>query len=363
MIELNGVTRVFGDHVACDNVNLMVEQGELLTLLGPSGCGKSTTLRCISGSLDLDAGRIMIEGRDVTGVPSHRRNIGQVFQSFALFPHLSVAENVAFPLRVRGVKGATAQERVEKALRLVRLEKLGDRMPRQLSGGQQQRVSLARALSYQPNVVLFDEPLSNLDAKLRVEMRYDIAALQQELGFTSVYVTHDQEEALALSDRIAVMSDGVVHQIGTPQEIYREPETAFVASFVGKPNRFTGTFSGLGSGTGVVENSGVKVPVVATPGLDEGQEAVVFVRPEDLDVVAAEDGTQGPSVSATASAVAFLGDMTECVLTLAPEVEWRARLPLTQTVQRGDLIDVHIPEGTFRAFPADTFAVSEGDSS
>jgi ABC-type Fe3+/spermidine/putrescine transport system ATPase subunit len=356
VIELRGVTKTFGDHVACRDVSLTVERGELLTLLGPSGCGKSTTLRCVSGSLDLDDGRILISGRDVTDVPSHKRNIGQVFQSFALFPHMSVSQNVAFPLRVRGVTGAEEQRRVTKALTLVRLTELADRMPRQLSGGQQQRVSLARALSYQPDVVLFDEPLSNLDAKLRVEMRYDIAKLQQELGFTSVYVTHDQEEALALSTRIAVMSDGVVHQVGTPEVVYRRPETAFVAGFLGKPNRFRGTYSELGGGDGVVDHTGVKVPVRRGRGLRDGQKAVVYVRPEDLDVVTGTRDRDTPAISATVTAVAFLGDTAECVLSVAPEVEWRVRLPLTQTIAIGDAVSVQIPESTFRAFPLDAVA-------
>jgi iron(III) transport system ATP-binding protein len=235
-VRLDAVTKRFGSTLAVDAVSLTVEPGEFLTLLGPSGCGKTTTLRIVAGLEEPTAGRVWIDDEDVTDRPPHARDITMVFQSYALFPHLSVFENVAYGLRVLRRPGDEVRQRVTEALALAGIGDLGTRQPSALSGGQQQRVALARALVLQPKVLLFDEPLSNLDAKLRKRMRDEIRALQRRAGITALYVTHDQAEALAVSDRIAVMAHGRVEQLGAPAEIYRRPTTRFVADFIGEAN-------------------------------------------------------------------------------------------------------------------------------
>ena len=245
-LELAGLSKWYGDLHAVRAVDLRVEQGELVVLLGPSGCGKTTALRLIAGFVEATAGRVLLDGRDVTRLPPYRRNTGMVFQGYALFPHLSVGENVAFGLEMRRVPAADRRRRVEEALRLVRLERLAARLPRQLSGGQQQRVALARALVIEPDVLLLDEPLSNLDAKLRQEVRVEIRQLQRRLGITTVMVTHDQEEALTMADRLVVMSHGEIQQVGTQRELYERPRNRFVAGFVGRTNFFTGTVEAAG---------------------------------------------------------------------------------------------------------------------
>jgi spermidine/putrescine ABC transporter ATP-binding subunit len=233
VVELRGCTRVYGDVRAVDALDLSVYEGEFLSLLGPSGCGKTTTLNLIAGFVPPTAGRIFVDGEDVTGRPAHLRGLGVVFQSYALFPHLSVWENVAFGLRERRVPGPEITRRVGDALELVRLDRLGRQRPSELSGGMQQRVALARALVYRPRVVLLDEPLAALDKKLREGMREEMRAIQRSVGITTIFVTHDQAEALGLSDRIAVMSGGRIEQLGTPREIYEHPATRFVADFIG----------------------------------------------------------------------------------------------------------------------------------
>ena len=235
-IEVADLTKRYGAATVVDRVSFIAEEGEFLTFLGPSGCGKTTTLRCVGGFIAPDGGRITIEGTDMTEVPPYRRHLGMVFQNYALFPHLSVFENVAFGLRIRGADREEIAKRVTRALEMVRLGGLSARRPKQLSGGQQQRVALARALVYEPRVLLLDEPLSNLDAKLRVEMRSEIRNLQRQLGVTTLYVTHDQEEALSISDRIVVMNQGRIEQISSPWELYNHPRTLFVATFVGTAN-------------------------------------------------------------------------------------------------------------------------------
>jgi iron(III) transport system ATP-binding protein len=235
-ITLEKIHKHFGEVRALHDVSVEIAAGEFFTLLGPSGCGKTTLLRTLVGFERPDEGQLVVGGERLEAVPAHLRNMGMVFQNYALFPHMTVAENVAFGLANRGVSAAEAAPRVAKVLETVHLSGFGERTPDQLSGGQQQRVGLARALVIEPRVLLMDEPLSNLDAKLRVQLREEIRALQQELGITTIYVTHDQEEALAVSDRIAVMNEGVVQQVGSPWEIYHQPINAFVASFVGRIN-------------------------------------------------------------------------------------------------------------------------------
>jgi len=243
-LELNSLSKRYGDFFAAKDVTLDVAEGEFLVLLGPSGCGKTTTLRMIAGFVEPTAGSIRIGGEEVTHLPPWRRNTGLVFQNYALFPHLTVAGNVAFGLEMRKVGKAEAEAKVKDALSLVQLDHLADRLPRQLSGGQQQRVALARALVFRPDILLLDEPLSNLDAKLRQEVRVEIRSLQQRLGITTVMVTHDQEEALTMSDRLVVMSEGSVRQVGSQRDLYERPADGFVAGFVGRSSFIRGTMAG-----------------------------------------------------------------------------------------------------------------------
>ncbi|MCX7938405.1 MAG: ABC transporter ATP-binding protein [Thermoflexales bacterium] len=235
-LELHRLRKTFGDAVAVEDFSLSVAQGEFIAFLGPSGCGKTTTLRMIAGLEQPDAGTILLNGRDITHLPPNKRNVGMVFQSYALFPNMTVAQNIGYGLRVAGKPRAEIEQRVRAMLQLIQMEGFAQRYPHQLSGGQQQRVALARALAVQPQGLLLDEPLSALDAKIRVELRQEIRRIQRETGITAIYVTHDQEEALALSDRVVVMNRGRIEQIGTPPEIYNEPATEFVARFIGHIN-------------------------------------------------------------------------------------------------------------------------------
>jgi putative spermidine/putrescine transport system ATP-binding protein len=263
-LRLDGVGRRFGDRVALAGLDLTIAGGEFVALLGPSGCGKSTALNCLAGLLPLSNGQIWADDKRVDTLPPERRGFGMVFQNYALFPHLSVRANVGFGLRMRRVGRAEARRRVDEALELVRLTEFADRLPGQLSGGQQQRVAIARAVVVEPPLVLMDEPLSNLDASLRLSMRTEIRRLHQSLGLTTVYVTHDQEEALSLADRLVVLRDGVVQQVGTPRELYTEPVNAYVAAFMGYRNMLPGTVDGVE--------------------LAAGEGVTVAVRPEDFVV-------------------------------------------------------------------------------
>ncbi len=294
-VRLQGLTKVFHSHreavVAVDHLDLEVEKGELVTLLGPSGCGKTTTLRLVGGFEIPTAGEVYLGGKRVTHLPPQRRDTATVFQSYGLFPHMTVFENVAFGLKVRRLPREEVRRRVREALRLVNLEGLERRYPRELSGGQQQRVALCRALVIEPRVLLFDEPLSNLDAKLRVETREQIRKLQKELGITSLYVTHDQAEAMAISDRIAVMNEGRLQQIGPPYEIYAHPANRFVADFIGRANFLRARVVGSADGKLAVELAGgVRLEVPAVAGFEPGTEAVAVVRPEAVDILPEGEG-------------------------------------------------------------------------
>src|SRR5512136_416903 len=271
MIEFREVTKRYGALVANDHLSLTIRRGELMTLLGPSGCGKTTALRCLTGMNHPDEGRIFLDGTDVTDVPTHQRELGMVFQNFALFPHMTVADNVGFPLMIRSRPKDERATMMMEALRLVRLEGYAGHFPRQLSGGQQQRVGLARALVYRPKVLLLDEPLSNLDAKLREEMRFEIKEVVTRLGITAVYVTHDQGEALALSDRVAIMNRGRLEQLGTPEEIYEHPQSRFVAEFIGLSNFLEGYAQVVGRETMLVAVGGLQVTVQVLPDVEPGQ--------------------------------------------------------------------------------------------
>ena len=288
-IVLNDVTKIFqqrggaGVVKAVDRVSLTIRKGEFVTLLGPSGCGKTTTLRLIAGFEMPSSGRIVLDGTDITYQPPNKRDMAMVFQSYALFPHMNVFDNVAYGLRIRKLSRSDIQTRVENALALVGLSGLGNRKPNQLSGGQQQRVALARALVMEPQVLLFDEPLSNLDAKLRVQMRGEIHALQRRLNITSVYVTHDQVEAMALSDRIVVMNAGRIEQIGTPDEIYRRPNTRFVADFIGRANFIDTTVVQAQGERVTVELFGTRVELQSNGrSVKPGERQTAVVRPEGL---------------------------------------------------------------------------------
>ena len=280
-VKLRNIRKTFGEVVALDNVSLDIKDGELFTLLGPSGCGKTTLLRIIAGLEFPDDGKVLFNDRDVTYVKASKRNTAMVFQNYALWPHMTVFENIAFGLQIRKYPKDEIKKKVYNILRLVRLEGLEKRFPGQLSGGQQQRVALARALVVEPDVLLLDEPLSNLDAKLRIEMREEIRRIQKEIGITTIYVTHDQEEALTISDRVAVMNRGRVLQVGTPIEIYRDPKNEFVASFIGKSTLLRGVLKKVLDGYGVVDLGGFEVKGKLEDRFREGERVTVIFRPED----------------------------------------------------------------------------------
>ena len=302
--------RVKGDLWAVRGVTLDVRPADFLTLLGPSGCGKTTTLRMIAGFEEPDAGRVFIGEEDVTRLMANRRSIGFVFQNYALFPHLSVFDNVAYGLRVRGVAVAEVARRVGEVLAMVGLARYERQQPHQLSGGEQQRVALARAIVIRPRVLLFDEPLSNLDATLRVHMRGEIRRLQKDLSITAVYVTHDQEEAMAVSDRIAVMSEGAVVQEGTAEDLYHRPASAFVARFIGRANLLAGRVVEAGAGVVTVAVADARLRLPAAAPIPCGEEVRLVVRPESVEVQAEGTGGAG-DIEGTVVARTFLGEKVD----------------------------------------------------
>jgi spermidine/putrescine transport system ATP-binding protein len=281
-VQLQAVSKRFGEHLAVETVTLTIAAGEFFSLLGPSGCGKTTTLRIVAGFEAPSAGEVFLNGVEITTRPAHLRKIGMVFQHYALFPHLSVFENIAFPLRLRRTDAEEIRQRVAQALEMVRLPGLASRMPAQLSGGQQQRVALARALVFQPNVVLLDEPLGALDLKLRKAMQLELKTLQRDVGLTFVYVTHDQEEALTMSDRIAVMDRGRVLQVGDPRSIYERPSCRFVADFIGVSNFLSGCVREAGVVAVIELDGGGSVRAERPAGVSLGQRVSVAVRPERM---------------------------------------------------------------------------------
>ncbi|HVX78281.1 MAG TPA: ABC transporter ATP-binding protein [Bradyrhizobium sp.] len=288
-VRFDAVTKRFGEVVALNEVSLAIGRGEFMTLLGPSGCGKTTLLKLAGGFLGPDRGSIAIGGKCVNEVPTYKREIGMMFQNYALFPHMSVAENVAYGLKARRVPREECRQRVAEALALVKLKGMEDRKPRQLSGGQQQRVALARALVINPTVLLLDEPFSALDKNLRASMQVELREIQRKLGLTTIFVTHDQSEALSLSDRMAVMSDGRIRQLGTPVEVYRRPSDRFVAGFVGDTNRLRGRLIGVARTDALVALGAAQVKACseALSGVAASAPVDLFVRPEQLRIVAA----------------------------------------------------------------------------
>ncbi len=348
-VRLEGVTKKFGqDVVAVDSVDLTIEPGSLVTLLGPSGCGKTTTLRMIAGLERVTEGRILIDGQDVTRLAANHRDVTMVFQSYALFPHMSVFDNVAYGLRIARLTGAELDRRVKEALDTVGLVGLEERSPAALSGGQQQRVALARSLVLEPRVLLFDEPLSNLDAKLRRRVRTEIRELQQRLGITSVYVTHDQEEALAISDTIVVMQGGRIRQQGAPHELYTEPADRFVADFIGSANFLAGEYTGESVSVGPYRFGHEQ----AFP----GGKATVMVRPEAVRVAPTAAGAtaNGAYLSGTVKSVSYLGITSELLLDtpvgeLSSSVSGEGR----SRFSRGDAVEVTFHAAGVYLLPAE----------
>ncbi len=347
-IRLEDLRKTFGDVVATDRVTLTLKEGQLSTLLGPSGCGKTTLLRLIAGFYTPDSGRIYFDDRDVTDVPPHKRNTGMCFQNYALWPHMTVFENIAYGLKLKRINGmkytkSAIERRVREALELVRLEGLGDRHIHQLSGGQQQRVALARALSIEPDVLLLDEPLSNLDAKLRLEMREEIIRIQKELRITTVYVTHDQREALSISDMVAVMDRGYVQQFGPPREIYARPQTIFVADFIGQCTFIDGVIETVGEELHVRLPNGALIKGVGTIDgypFEEGEQVKCAVRPEDL-LMSRSDSSDN-EIAGVVTRTIYVGNSLEVYFKVG-DIPAEALLPPDADVKIGDELHLYAP--------------------
>ena len=311
-IDLKNISKEYGDNLVLDNINLYIRKNEFLTLLGPSGCGKTTTLRIIGGFEQATKGRVIFEGKDITNTPPYERQINTVFQKYALFPHMNVFENIAFGLKIKKMPKEEIQTRVQEMLRLVNLKGFENRTIDSLSGGQQQRVAIARALVNEPKVLLLDEPLGALDLKLRKEMQIELKNMQKRVGITFIYVTHDQEEALTMSDTVVVMDKGIIQQIGTPVDIYNEPNNAFVAKFIGESN----IVDGIMYEDFVVEFAG-RVFDCVDKGFDKNQNVDVVIRPEDLEITTVENGM----ITGMVTSVTFKGVHYE-IIVQDGDIEW-----------------------------------------
>ncbi len=346
-IKCAGIVKKFGDNTVIPGLDLEIKESEFFTLLGPSGCGKTTLLRMVAGFNSIEGGTISFNDKVINNIAPNKRNIGMVFQNYAIFPHMSVFKNVAYGLTNRKVSKAETERRVNDVLEKVKITHLRDRMPENMSGGQQQRIALARAMVIEPDVLLMDEPLSNLDAKLRLEMREVIRDLQKSVGITTIYVTHDQEEAMAVSDRIAVMKDGVIQQIGTPRSIYHRPMNIFVANFIGSTN----IISGAGSGRTVkVEGYETEIPAIREP-LDPGTAIKLSVRPEELILMPADaPGIKGEVVNST-----YLGNMTHYLVRLSTgdEIKIIQESSETDYLSPGDPVNLSINTAKVNVFSED----------
>ncbi|MBZ9816499.1 ABC transporter ATP-binding protein [Mesorhizobium sp. CA7] len=337
-VEFRNIEIAYGKFVAVRDFSLSIGKGSFVTLLGPSGCGKTTILRSIAGLVDISAGQIMIGGRRVDDVPIYKRNIGLVFQSYALFPHKSVFDNVAFGLKYRNVAKPEIKRKVGQALDMVRLPGSEKKLPSQLSGGQQQRIALARAIVFEPQVLLLDEPLSALDANMREEMRVEIKKIQKETGITAIFVTHDQEEALSMSDRIVVMNAGSAEQVGTPEEVYERPATAFVADFLGKANMLSGTVSRSDGPTIVTLAGGQTINVLSPRPLPQGSAVTVVVRPQKLAVGAKASANR---LSGRVVSASYLGGSAIYEVDIGGKANIRANAPIDGRVLReGEAIEL-----------------------
>jgi spermidine/putrescine transport system ATP-binding protein len=361
-VVLVDLVKRYAEVTAVAGINLSMPSGEFFSLLGPSGCGKTTTLRMIAGFERPDEGQILLDGNDMAQTPPHKRNVNTVFQNYALFPHLTVAENVGFGLRYKEVSKQEAKKRVADAMELVRLSGFEKRRPSQLSGGQQQRVALARALILNPAVLLLDEPLGALDAKLRKALQIELKSLQEEIGITFVYVTHDQEEALTMSDRLAVMSNGRVEQIGTPSEVYEEPTTTYVADFLGVSNLMDASATGI-DGDGRAKVRLGEFDLVASQGdTDARGDVKVVIRPERVRLEAS--GTTGANrVPGMVERVVYVGSIMQVILHLAPGQTlqaWVQNLGEGLPYQQGTAVSVHLPADALRVL-IDTSGVAPAE--
>ncbi|MBD3764516.1 MAG: ABC transporter ATP-binding protein [Rhodobacterales bacterium] len=344
-LAVQGLSKTFGDHRALASIDLTVARGELVTLLGPSGCGKTTLLRCIAGFIAQDAGHIRIDGRSLDGSPPHKRNFGMVFQGYAVFPHLTVAENVAYGLRARGVAAGQRAERVARALDRVQLSHLAQRFPDALSGGQKQRVGIARALVIEPDLLLMDEPLSNLDAKLRVEMRQEIRLMQRELGITTLYVTHDQDEAMSISDRVAVMQGGVIQQIAPPEVVFDDPANAFVADFIGGCNWIEAEVAGDPAVLHIAGEAALPLP----PAAGVRGPVRAGIRAEDLGLAAPD----APGLAARVLVRSFLGPRTRLRVETPGGLRLDVDLPSADCPREGDALRLAPLPGRIRLYARD----------
>ncbi|MBQ8765870.1 MAG: ABC transporter ATP-binding protein [Clostridia bacterium] len=351
IIDLKNISVSFDDHKILDNINLYIRDGEFITLLGPSGCGKTTTLRIIAGFLQQDSGDVIFEGKNINGVPAYKRQVNTIFQRYALFPHLNVYENIAFGLRLKKWKEKDIKEKVSEMLTLVNLKGFGSRKIDSLSGGQQQRVAIARALAVNPRVVLLDEPLGALDLKLRKDMQIELKNIQQKLGITFIYVTHDQEEALSMSDTVVVMNGGVIQQIGTPLDIYNEPKNAFVADFIGESN----ILDGVMKEDFTVEFHGIKFQCV-DKGFKHNEPVDVVIRPEDIDVVAPEKGM----LQGTVTSVTFKGVHYEIIVDI-DNFKWM--IQTTEKSEVGDVIGISIKPDEMHIMKKSQYSGLYGDYS
>jgi putative spermidine/putrescine transport system ATP-binding protein len=351
-LTIHGLRKSYGPVLAADVDYLEARQGQLLTLLGPSGCGKTTTLRCIAGLIQPELGSIRVGDRDIMGLPTHQRNLGMVFQNYAIFPHMNVFDNVAYGLQNRGFSKEQVRSRVGEALSLVELTGYEQRFRHQLSGGQQQRVALARSVAYEPDVLLLDEPFSNLDAKLRKTMRMEVRKLQQRLRLTTVFVTHDQQEALSLSDVVAVMNRGRVEQVGSPAEVYERPRSEFVADFIGSTNLLPGVVRSCSAGQAAIDLAGGATLLVPhDEPLVEGAAVKVLAKPEKLQLTAPDSG----AVQGTVSSVAYLGAVTQYEVELAAcSIEVLLPADAQPALRVGSFVGVDLPVEALRLI------VSEG---